>query len=98
MYSHSQGNMSPLWEAHSTEKDHCLEDEACIETDLVAKLLSRQEIRLAWEGSHEQLVWNMVSSSLVLESPPRLWKVRWHPPSRDTQGAGLEGKQVREQP
>lgn len=95
MYSHSQGNMSPLCEAHSREKDHCLEDEACIETDSVAELLSKQKIRVEWEGSHEQLVWNTVSLGLALESPPRLWKVRWHPLSSDRKGAGPEGKQGR---
>lgn len=70
MYSHSLGNMSPLWEANSREPDRC------IETDLAAELLPRQETRLEWEGSHEQLVWDMVSLGLALESPPRLRKVR----------------------
>ena len=65
--------MGPLWEADSKEQDRCLEDEAYSKTDLAAKLLPQQNTRLEWEGSDEQLVWNMVSSGLALESPLRLW-------------------------
>lgn len=65
-------------------------------TDLVAKLLPGKETRLEWEGSAEQVVCNMVSLGLTLESPPRLWKVIWHLLLRNRQGAGPEGRQVRE--
>ena len=52
---------------------------------------------LEWEGSDEQLIWNMVSLGLALESHFRLWKVRWYLTLRDRQRARPEGQQVREQ-
>ena len=52
---------------------------------------------LEWEGSDEQLTWNMVSLGLALESPFRLWEVRWYLPLGDRQRARPEGQQVREQ-
>lgn len=55
MNSHSQENMDPLWEA-SSRQDHCLEGEACAEIAPMAKRLRKQETRLEWEGSDEQLV------------------------------------------
>lgn len=47
--------MGPLWEA-SLKQDNCLEGEACAETAPMAKHLPKQETRLEWDGSDEQLV------------------------------------------
>lgn len=55
MNSHSQENIGPLWEA-SSKQDNCLEGEASAATAPMTKGLPKQETRLEWEGSDEQLV------------------------------------------